>query len=151
MKPEEYYNSFRKKYDLPDFAVVNLIFGLDDVENPNLGKIAERMAEKFGKYREILESFLSADGGDLAAVMEVKNFDDKDHAAISDLFKKCIIAERSLLCLDIVGKEEDFAPLIKDLYSAWNGLREDLSRILTKARDSWSQDTKITDEIGDLG
>jgi hypothetical protein len=81
-------------------------------------------------------------------MIEIKTMSEKDTDKINAIYKELMILDREHLIADLENKEIEF---IKKAFAKWKELKPILKEILLKAKDSWTSNIKIKDELGYLG
>lgn len=152
MEIKKYYEEIRKNKDLPSFDEINLEFGIDCIEKGNFAlQIAERIIEKTEKYRKFLEEFLHADGSSIAVLMEINGMDKKEKDSISSLYQELTIIEREFLLAELESREEVILRFIDKNIGKWNLIKPKLKVLISKAKNSWQDESKTDTKLGYLG
>ncbi len=138
---KEGYDRLKKRHSLPDYDAVDDLFEISSIESHRflLRDIRRQMISKVKANTEILEELIHPNST-ISSYHEFKFFNDDEKKGLYDLYAKLMECIRRSNILDIESSDEAEAGFIKDVYSKWQGLREKLSVIMMKLRDSWSKE-----------
>jgi len=141
-KIEKTYNKLKEKYSLPDFDELNNEFELSTIECEEflLRKIRKKIADKISAMCEFLEGLLSPDTT-MANLYEYKAFDDDERKKIFELYKRLKVLEKLALELLLNHDDEKDAKFIKDVFSSWDEIRNEMTTIIKKIKDFWEKES----------
>jgi predicted nucleotide-binding protein (sugar kinase/HSP70/actin superfamily) len=77
-------------------------------------------------------------------------FDDEKNSAYL-LFKRIMKILRYSTLVSVYNKEEENAKFIKDAYSEWNTMREDIKSHNSQLLKLWEKETDIKEDLNYLG
>jgi len=139
------YDELKKKYSLPDFEELNNEFEISAIEHESflLRQIRKKIADKINAMCELLEDLLSPDTS-ISNIYEYKAFDDDERKKIFELYKKLKVLEKLSLELSLNHDEEKDAEFIKDIFSSWDKLRNEMTTVVKKIKEFW--ENKSTEE-----
>ncbi len=150
---EHKYNMLKEKYGLPDYALLNNNFMVEDIEpetNLILAKIRQKIHEKIEFYTKILESLLQPDSN-LASLYEIRYMTDKEREKVYSLFKKLVRIIRNSNHIAIDNDEEETADFIKTVYQDWQELKQELKKLIKKVESLWKKETDIKSDYSYFG
>jgi len=127
---------------LPDFDELNNEFELSTIECEEflLRKIRKKIADKINAMCEFLEDLLSPDTT-MANLYEYKAFDDDERKKIFELYKRLKVLEKLALELSLNHDDEKDAKFIKDVFSSWDEIRNEMTTIIKKIKDFWEKES----------
>jgi hypothetical protein len=149
---KESYEKLAVKYKLPALADLGKeldVSGAEDDQHP-LIFVAERVEERLDLWIEMLETVLSPDQGNSAALYEARFFSEKDHEDIFALFKRIMAIVRTLDEAQILADEKADAEAIRLAWAEWAECKKGVAAVVKKMRECWKQ-TRERDNVGYLG
>jgi len=151
-KIEKTYNKLKEKYSLPDFDELNNEFELSTIECEEflLRKIRKKIADKINAMCEFLEGLLSPDTT-MANLYEYKAFDDDERKKIFELYKRLKVLEKLALELSLNHDDEKDAKFIKNVFSSWDEIRNEMTTIIKKIKDFWENESTKEYKAGYFG
>lgn len=146
------YDELKEKYSLPDFEELNNEFELSAIEHEEflLRKIMRKIANKINAMGEFLEDLLSPDTS-LANIYEYKAFDDNERKKIFELYKRLKVFEKLSLELSLSHDEEKDAEFIKDVFSSWDKIRNEMTTFIKKVKSFWENESTEEYKAGYFG
>ncbi len=154
MKNEEFslryeYNQLSKKYDIPDFNILNNEFELEIIEREEfpLRQIRRRIVDRLVIFCKIIEEIIFPSGQNHLNNHEIRFFTEEDRKALLDLHKKMMSYERQSLVLNISSSnEEEDAKYIKQLSTDMLEFKIKILEVVKKMQNSWKQDLPEEDQ-----
>ncbi len=133
------YEKLRKKYNLPDFEVLNKEFELVDMEKKeNVPRaLRRRLREKLIFFCRIVEGIIYPTERSPLATYESSFFDDFTKLQLSKIHRMMMVFDRKGLCLDVEDSEEKNMGYILDLLKEWPGLKRELLKTVVLMERSW--------------
>jgi Ser/Thr protein kinase RdoA (MazF antagonist) len=140
---KEAYNKLKEKQNLPSFEAIHKDFEIENIESDEdiLREIIKEMHSTIDFYSRILENLIQPDSK-LCDMREAGNLTKEDQATITELYRLCMLLNRSLLLVDLDYEENDAAKTITDTHRDWQDVKKQLKIILTKMRDTWMEQSK---------
>lgn len=122
------YEKLRKKYNLPDFYEINLIFDIEEL-NPKsellLQKIRKAISEKIADYIRFIEVLLNPSNAPMFFFKLLKKLDSADKDKLNNLYEVLGKIEVESMILDLEHSEKNEAEFIKKAYEFYkSGLGE---------------------------
>tara|TARA_Y100000310_G_scaffold343342_1_gene450507 strand:- start:1382 stop:1843 length:462 start_codon:yes stop_codon:yes gene_type:complete len=145
---KEEYEKLKKKYDFPEFKVMDNELELSSLDNSTflLRKIRRRMNDKLVFFCRVLEGVLFPNAQSLVNIQESKFFSDEDKERISKFYKEMMVYERRALELDVKPNDKEEVVLIKELYKDWPRLTKEVAEISSKMKEGWKEEIAKKDE-----
>ncbi len=142
----EEYAKLAKKYDLPSFQVLDEEFHISFPEDePILIHVRRQITEKISIFSDFLEGIMHPDTS-IAGLHEASSFNEEEMQEILDLYRVLKYLERESLHTALFDSEKNNAQYIIRAFKLWHEYKERVSKILTKAKDSWSKPLKKIQE-----
>jgi hypothetical protein len=137
------YLKLKSKYSLPDYDSLDKDFEIGEIDPDEniLREILKEMHEQIDFYSRLLENLIQPDSK-LSDMKEAGNFTQEDQDLILELYRKCMLMNRTLLLTNLEYNDDEAAKNIIHMHKEWQDIKKDLKHILTKMRDTWKQDTK---------
>ena len=138
------YEEIRRKYDLPEYEIIEKIFRLDAVEEENvkyfLVEIIQKIKDKLRDYIAFLDQFLLSDH-EYKILVETNAFDDNEKKKIKTYLKNINITYNKLNYYNLKSDidEETFAGLIKDSLETYKKFSEILNFVTEKINKQWQE------------
>jgi len=142
----------RKKYDLPDFSLLDSEFEISSIEDDKfpLREIRKKITEKIDLFNKLLEEAIQPETN-LVCMHECKAFSEEEKAEIYETFKKMMAFQRSSVLAYLANDEKSYAEFIKSFMKEWPSIKKDLSKFLQKLRDSWSEEKELKEDLEYMG
>ncbi|MGV8161858.1 MAG: hypothetical protein ACP5N2_00820 [Candidatus Nanoarchaeia archaeon] len=140
---KEEYTKLKQKFDLPDYELINKDFEIESI-NPEENVLREIVKEMHGTvdfYSRLLENLIQPDSK-LCDMKEAGNLTKEEQTTIMDLYRRCMLINRTLLLVDLDYNEKEAATAINDTYKTWQEVKSELKPILIKMRDTWRGQAK---------
>ncbi len=135
---KDIYEKLKKRNSLPEYQRLDELFEISAIESHSflLREIRRQIIGRIKANAEILEELIHPNST-ISSYHEFKFFNDDEKKGLYDLYAKLMESIRKSNILDIESSEKDEAGFINEIYSSWPGLRDRLTAIMKKLRDSW--------------
>jgi len=152
MELKKAYNELGKKYNLPEFKLVEFEFELDPEEEAKfpLRTVRKKISEKIESFCKILEEILQPDTS-LSGLHECKFFDESKKKELYELYKRLMVINRHALQLSIHNIEKDDAKFIDNVIKQWDDIKNNLSDCIKNVKENWEKESDIKEDLGYLG
>ena len=150
---KEAYQTHQKKYSLPNYSDLNLIFNLEDIDSDSelfLANVRGKIHDKFDNYARLIENIMQPDSN-IINLYEAHYVSDKQKNNAYSLLKKLMLCIRNSELISIENNEDDNAKFIKDSYAVWLDIKEDIKKHITKIKETWEKDTGIKEDFSYFG
>lgn len=149
------YAKLAKKYALPEYESLNQDFEIETLEEMGflLRNIRNKISEKMEFCIKLLANILQPEQN-ITDLQECKMFNDEQKKKIYLLYKNLMASMRSAGVLSISSTEKEEAAFLTAFYAEWsakNGYREQLKKVLQTLKDSWTKETDVEAELGYMG
>lgn len=137
------YEVWQKKYDLPQFKVLEDEFDLylSDVEKiPKdvvLALVRRRIQEKIGGVIHLLEEISFPNNGSLVSLHETKFLSEEQKEMVGELMQKLMFFERKAVIIDLKPSVSADAEYINSFMKDWPEILKQVVAILETLRDGW--------------
>jgi len=147
------YESLSKKYRLPKFKDIDLIFEISTIESTAflLRDIIGKIADKIDYYAKFLEEFLQPDTSSLSTMHEIRFFSDSEKARIYALYKRLMKLDREAIEVYLIADEKNEAVFIGNTFNKWMEIKKELLEYVKKMKESWDKETTMEEDLGYLG
>lgn len=151
-KIKKLYETLRKKYKLPGFDELDSEFEISAIEAESglLREIRQQISEKVSDVSSLFQTVLQPDTN-LVDLYESRVFDEAEKRRLFELFKKLMVANRTLMELAIENDEKLDAAFIKSFTAEWKKTKPELLKFIKKLRESWEKDTEEGEAAGYMG
>ncbi len=146
-KLKKAYESYVKKYDLPSYEELDSEFELlyvpsiTEIKFP-LRFIRRRLTDKVAWMVNMLQTILQPNPSSLVSLQESNFFDNGSKRKIAEFLRELMKLERESLMIEIIPDEKRDADFIKDFYSKWKDIKNQVADVSKKLRDGWTQEKK---------
>ncbi|MBC8500710.1 MAG: hypothetical protein ISS25_00435 [Nanoarchaeota archaeon] len=149
---EKEYNQLRKKYKLPRWKELDKGFQISTIESKKflLKEIAKKINEKIEFFSSLLEEIFNPETK-LSSLHESNTFNDEEKKEVLKIYRKLYFYYRKNSYLEISYDEKETAEYIKEFFDAWQTIKPELKKIITKIKDSWNSDKKTNLELSYFG
>jgi hypothetical protein len=141
------YASLQKKYNLPDFELLNQDFYIEkaaEIETDYLAREIRRfVADKFSNYLRFIEAILNPINVPMFIFSIVKSINAEEKERLSEVYKKLAKTEVSLIELDIHFSEEKEAIFLKESYKTWQEIKKDIMDFMDVVKKNWDNKIKV--------
>lgn len=149
------YAGLARKYKLPAYEALNQEFEIETLEDTNflLRNIRTKISEKMEFCIKLLASILQPEQN-ITDLQECKMFNDEQKKKIYSLYKNLMVQMRFAGVLSMASTEKEEAAYLAAFYVEWsakNGYRDQLRKILQTLKDSWAKETEVEDDLGYMG
>lgn len=133
VKLKKEYSVFEKKYKLPKFYDLNAEFEVEKIQGHEtdflLREIRRTITEKIAAFLKFFELFLNPQAAPLFILSAIKSINVNEKDKIEKIYKKIIALEIKSISLDISYEEKREADFIKNTYSMWQSIKDELKII----------------------
>ncbi len=135
---KEEYSKLQTKYSLPSFELLDKDFEINDIEIEDniIREILKSIHGHTESYTRLLEGLIQPDSK-LGDMKEASNLTQEDQALITDLYRKGMLLNRSILLVDLDYNEKLAADMIINAHKEWQNMKCDMKTILEKMRSTW--------------
>jgi|ETN02SMinimDraft_2_1059926.scaffolds.fasta_scaffold123328_2 hypothetical protein len=147
------YEKLSKKYKLPKYHDMDLVFEISTIENTNflLRNIIGKIIEKTEYHTKFLEEFIQPDAASLSGMHEIRFFSDDEKHKIYILYKKLMKLNRNAVEVDLSQEEGKEADFILNAFNTWQEMKDELLSHVKKMKECWEKETNMEEELGYLG
>ena len=140
------YEKFKKKYDLPEFSELNVLFDIEDLEDCEteffLRKIRKIISERIAGYLRFFEVILNPSNAPIFFFKLIKKLENKDKENLTKIYEKLGNLEIEVVRLDLDYKEEKEAEFIKKIFNFFSAIKGDILKIVDKMVNSGTDSFK---------
>ncbi len=146
------YDKLAQQHNLPSFdnLVAELDLGGYESEHP-LAFVIERMKERLEFWNEILNDVLAPDQGDSAALYESRFFNEEDHEKFFIIFKRIMLALRTLDEAEVLMSVKSDAVAIKAAWQDWATMKAGVAEVASRLKECWEKKLMGKNNLGYLG
>ena len=141
------YDGIRKKYDLPDFKILNEDFGIEKIADSEtevlIREVRKFIVDKLANYMRFIESILNPSNAPIFIFSIIKLLDAEDKKKLEEIYKEMMKSEVKFIELDLEFNEEKEADFIKDAYNFWQIVKKDLLKITGKISGRWDEKAEV--------
>ena len=150
---EKDYAPLAKKYKLPDFAEMNRIFRIAEIEVKDgpTASIRHKMIETIEPSIDFVEHLLQPDPNLMSDMYECKYIDAEDKSHLFSLYKRLMKAIRTHLELEIRQDEREDAHFISAFVKEWAQMKAALLPFVVKIKTCWTEPTETREKLEYLG
>jgi hypothetical protein len=119
-KIKETYEVFRVKYSLPDFAEMNSLFDIEDMDCETdlfLRKLRRAVSEKLIAELKLIEMILNPSSAPMFFFQALKNLNSEDKEFLNQKYQELGFLELEIFKLDLEYREKDEIEYIRRVYS----------------------------------
>ena len=147
MDLKKIYESYQKKYKLPDYDKLDHEFELLYVNNIieikyPLRFIRRRIIDKIGYFIGILQGILQPNPASIISLEESKFFSEEEKKNISLLINRLMLLQRESTVLDTDFNIDEDAKLIRESYKFWLDTKKDILKIIETFVQNWKKEAK---------
>jgi hypothetical protein len=152
MGVKEKYQELEKKHKLPSFSELDRDFEVSSIEEEKflLREIRRKIVEKIELYAKLLSEWLNPEAT-ISNMHESKLFTEKERRELFQVYKRLMFFDR--YSIETAAREDDekSAEFINDVFKEWNDLKENISVFVKKAKESWTEEVDVKEELGYMG
>ena len=147
MKKE--YEKIRKKFDLPDFEVLNTEFEIITIEPDGflLREIKRKINERLSSACEMLTKMIQPETTSLVDLYEYRCFDDAAKKQIFELFSRIMYLKRKINESELLLDSEKDAAIIKEAAETWPKLRKQMIPFVKELEICWETTPESDKEL----
>lgn len=143
------YEVFEKKYKLPSFTQVNMLFEIDRIDKNCeflLREIRHSMGEKITTYLRFSEMLLNPVGAPFFVFSFVKVLSMEDKSDLQEAYTLLARMDLELMYLDVTLDEKKEAEFIASACEQWKEVNKLLSAVLKHAKENWDKEIKKSEK-----
>ncbi|MBT7902385.1 hypothetical protein HN587_00875 [Candidatus Woesearchaeota archaeon] len=150
MKKE--YGLIKKKFDLPDFNVMDDYFEISKAETEPfiLRNIRNKIYEYVEHSGSILDELIHPDSK-FCIMIESSTFTDQERDQLMVLYKQIMFFNRWAVEISIYDSDKENAKFIKSVFDFWKPFRKDLRKQVSKLKEVWIKEDEQKEKLGYLG
>lgn len=141
------YKKIQGKYNLPSFEKLNEDFHIEklvEVETDFLTREIRRfISDKFSNYLRFIEAILNPANSPMFIFSIVKSIGADEKKKLTEIYKKLVKVEVTLIELDIKFSEEKEIEFIKESYKIWQEIKKDVLGVLEIVKKNWDNKSEI--------
>ena len=152
MGVKEDYTELSKKHKLPSFAEMEREFEIStlDEEGFLLREVRRKITEKVELYFKFLEEILQPEIT-IANMHESREFNEEEREKIFKLFSKLMFLYRLSMETSVNEDDQKSADYINTVFTDWDNIKDQFSKIVAKAKESWINEKNIKEDLGYMG
>lgn len=139
------YSKLKEQHSLPEFDKLNKDFQIErsaDAETDYLiREIRKTVSDKIANYLRFFEAFMNPSAAPLFIHHIIKNLGQEEMSIIKETYKKLSKREIDLIGLDLEFNEDKEAKFINETVIEWDGIKEDLKKVLEHIDKMWNSET----------
>jgi len=144
------YDSFEKKYSLPDFEFMQKEFDIVDFESKFvLKEIREKLKDKFDYSSKVIETLFQPEG-DFSSFLETKRFENGVKDEYFTAYKRLRFLVREAQTLYFKNDDSLDSDYIKNSLKSWEELKPVLIDLMEKFKSCWT-DEGLKDDVKYFG
>jgi len=127
------YERLQKKFNLPNFSELNELFDIEEISFETdflLRRIRRTIIEKISIYFRLVEVILNPSTAPLFFFRKIKKLAQMDRDLLSSNYETIGNLEAEAIILDLRYSEEKEAEFIKKIFSTFNIIKKDISKII---------------------
>lgn len=147
------YNKLKAKYNLPEFAELDMEFSISDIEGHNFlaRKIIGKMTERIDEFSCVLDGILQPDSSSVKGMAETCFYDDTEKKELYSLHRRVMALLRKSLDASLTRDEKVEAEYIAETFAKWKALKICLRPLLLKLSSSWLSENTVDEKLGYMG
>ncbi len=150
---QHHYNEYAKKYNLPDFPLVDKEFEVSGIDKPNflLRSIRRKIRERLDDVAQMLDPLLQPDAGSFASLFEYRSLTEGDRKEVLRHFQTLMALLLSCIDAELSADEAQDATVITRAAKEWPQIREALRPFVQKIAAAWPKSFEHRDVVGYFG
>ena len=135
------YEPYRTKYNLPSFSELDNEFEIADIEQETaiLRNICKNIYQRIDQCTKFIEKIIQPDANSYIDLYECKFFTHSEKDQLFEIFRQLMHANRTLLELDLILDEKQFAEFIKQFNTQWIQMKKMIQSYLIKLKNVWKE------------
>ena len=152
MGVKEDYTELSKKHKLPSFVEMEREFEIStlDEEGFLLREVRRKITEKVELYFKFLEEILQPETT-VANMHESREFNEEEREKIFKLFSKLMFLYRLSMETSVNEDDQKSADYINTVFTDWDSIKDQFSKIVAKAKESWLNEKNIKEDLEYMG
>ncbi len=135
------YEILKGKFNLPNFEKLNEDFYIEKIAESEteilIREVRKFMGDKMMNYMRFIENLLNPVNVPMFIFSIVKLLDAEEKKRLSEIYKGLMKKEIEFIELDLEFNEKKEMEFVKDAYEFWQGIKEDLLRVIDKINKKW--------------
>lgn len=139
------YTVFQAKHKIPSFESLNQDFDIDSIEpeTKHLAReITKKIYDRIDLFKKILESNIQPEAS-ILNMQEAEFLTEADHTTITDLLRRLMKLDRTLLLAELENDEALYINFINEAATEWQLIKKELRPIINRMLSGWSTKQKI--------
>ena len=138
---KQVYEEFKKRYNLPEFDVVDFELEISSLDGDKflLRIIRNKIRLRLENYCNTIEDLLTPDTS-LPLLHECSYLSEMDKKRLFKLFKKMMYLQRAAEVLEVDKNNEEDAKYINGYFKKLDYMKKSMKRITIKRMDSWKKE-----------
>jgi len=145
-KVKEHFESARVKYGLPDFAFMNEIFEIENIQADEtelfVKMLRKHCTEKIFFILRSLEMFINPQTAPVFIMNIIKQLSEAEKETIKELYKKLADYEIEAFGLEAEYNEKKEAEFVKTISEGWKEISQDLKFIYKAMKENHAKEFK---------
>ena len=141
---KQVYQEFKKRFNLPDFELVNKELEISSLDGDEflLRNIRNKIKSKLENYCNAIEDLLSPDTS-ISLLHECSYLSENDKKKLFNLYKRIMYAQRGAELLELVKENKSDAKYINDFFKSINNIKDDMVKFTKSRMNSWKKELSI--------
>ena len=135
------YEVLKKEYNLPSFEKLNEDFCIEKISDSEteilIREVRRFMGDKMMNYMRFIENLLNPVNVPMFIFSIIKLLDAEEKKELSEIYKGLMKKEIQFIELDLEFNEKKEAEFVKSAYEFWQGIKEDMLKIIDKINKKW--------------
>lgn len=150
---EHHYNELKKKFSLPDFAVLDREFEISAIEKPVLllGAIRRKIGERLESITHFLDPLLQPDANSFCSIFEYRCLTELERKEMLRQFQLLMALLRASIAADLSADDAQDAALICRAVAEFPAIRQALRPFVQKLAESWPNQVEKKTTAGYFG
>lgn len=145
-KLKKSYEPFQKKYSLPTFEELNEEFIIERIAESEteflIREIRRHILEKFSNTLRVLDILINPSNTPLFLIPAIKAITKEDKCVLEKIYGILSKNEFSCVKMDLTYSFEEEIKYIKESYSSWKSMKDDLHKIFQDIENNWDKKTE---------
>ncbi len=150
---EHHYTELKKKFSLPDFALLDREFEISTIEKPILliGAIRKKIGERIENITHFLDPLLQPDANSFCSIFEYRCLSESERQEVLKQFQLLMALLRASIAADLSADNAQDAALISRAAAEFPAIRQALKPFVQKLAESWPKPMAKKDAVGYFG
>jgi len=150
---DHHYAELKKKFSLPDFALLDREFEISTIEKPILliGAIRKKIGERIENITHFLDPLLQPDANSFCSIFEYRCLSESERQEVLKQFQLLMALLRASIAADLSADNAQDAALISRAAAEFPAIRQALKPFVQKLAESWPKPMAKKDAVGYFG